>query len=265
MTARKTVCPWCLEELIVDNGRVVCADGYELPDDISWDNETAASLQLIIEWQIQHGYASAGDSWRKAMNDSPTCDNINCANMIEELTADLSVARQSLYKVVGQRNSLLAEGSGKDEDIRLLLAVSDAARDLHKSITLDLHKHDGWHQFDFTADPVDLYWVHHLRLALQALDTSASGRQPHIVPVDDPVRGHWNECSECGEELGDVTGQEENGLRLECGHCGHQWWEGEYIEPTPADSRQEPAVRVGPNSTGITEDMVTADSGRGSK
>jgi len=73
--------------------------------------------------------------------------------------------------------TLSAEGSSKDEDIKLLLAVSDAARDLHKSIILDLHKHDGWMQFDFTADPIDLYWVHHLRLALQALDTSASGKQ----------------------------------------------------------------------------------------
>lgn len=97
---------------------------------------------------------------------------------IERLTAEDAAWRKFNKEAEATIERLTTEVSGKDEDIKLLLAVSDAARDLHKSIILDLHKHDAWHQFDFTADPVDLYWVHHLQTSLQELDkSSGSGSQ----------------------------------------------------------------------------------------
>ncbi len=69
-------------------------------------------------------------------------------------------------------------------------------------------------------------------------DATADSRQecpePTIIWMDGD--DSWNKCSECGEELLQETC--DNGVRHECGKCGHEWWEGEFVSPTPADSRQ---------------------------
>ncbi len=72
---------------------------------------------------------------------------------------------------------------------------------------------------DFAAQAVARY---------RQLTAGDSAKTPLAVPVND---GEWYECSECGDELLNITGSEENGTRLECGRCGHQWWEYEYIAP----------------------------------
>lgn len=69
--------------------------------------------------------------------------------------------------------------------------------------------------------------------ALAAVSGSPKA-DPTIIWMDGD--DSWNKCSECDDELIDITCDGESGQRLECGTCGHQWWEGEYIKPIADDS-----------------------------
>ncbi len=87
---------------------------------------------------------------------------------------------------------------------------------------------DNRHEDLGERDDVEPYLKNRLMIARRSLPAGDSAKTPLAVPVND---GEWYECSECGDELLNITGSEENGTRLECGRCGHQWWEYEYIAP----------------------------------
>ena len=53
---------------------------------------------------------------------------------------------------------------------------------------------------------------------------------PRIIEIQADQNVWWLACSECGEELFDVS-VGDGGSHMECGTCGHGWWEGEYISP----------------------------------
>jgi len=62
--------------------------------------------------------------------------------------------------------------------------------------------------------------------------------KPRIIEREAKMSGVWFGCSECGDELYDI-GTDEGGSHLECGTCGHEWYEGEYIDPTVVEKGQD--------------------------
>lgn len=77
-----------------------------------------------------------------------------------------------------------------------------------------------------------------IRLVLANASASDSPT-PSYREAGDPLKTGrwWYECLECRDELFQLGG--DGGLHLECGKCGHEWYEGEYIEPTAAADSQE--------------------------
>jgi len=74
-------------------------------------------------------------------------------------------------------------------------------------------------------------------------DAPVSGSPtPRIIPVEGGSCSYYEKCSECGEEL--LQHASDNGVRMECGKCGHEWWEGEYIKPTVDDSSHDPSCQI---------------------
>ena len=52
-----------------------------------------------------------------------------CADAVESLAEDLSVARQSLYEVTGQRNKLVSESANKQQVIEDVYALTVEAKE----------------------------------------------------------------------------------------------------------------------------------------
>ncbi len=58
---------------------------------------------------------------------------------------------------------------------------------------------------------------------------------PQIVWMDG---GAWGKCPDCDDEL--YQSYAEGGVYHECGLCGKEWWEGEFIKRDAAPEEQKP-------------------------
>lgn len=140
-----------------------------------------------------------------------TCDNINCAEMIEELTAE--------------RNALTTEVT----TLRRLIEAAEAVREVDCSIFCC--DKETWTDFCGALDDAQID---------AATLSGTQSPQFKIAGDESKAAGWWYECCECGDELQQHGG--DGGVHLECGQCGHEWYEGELLHKggLPIDGSPEP-------------------------
>ncbi len=137
----------------------------------------------------------------------------NWSNEVLDLTATI----ESKDKIIASQRVVHDQQSAEVSELRQLCS-------------------DYWQAMDIYDEDSEEWQDMHHKVRLVVFDTASGSpkSEPTIIWMDGD--DSWNKCSECDAELIDITCEGENGQRLECETCGHQWWEGEYIKPTADDS-----------------------------